>query len=277
MTRPAAAPTLPAPPPTDADRDVAPTGGLLPTQSLEDSHLAARVDRALRATGYGRLREIEVRVQARLVVLTGRVPSYHLKQVAQTTALTVPGVQAVRNDLDVGRPGGPQEAHAMRTQDGEPTHPPADASQTGEGKQTVPKQRERPGVLVVDDEHLVRIMVQLGLERDGFDVWLAANGQEAIQRYQAHRDRIGVVLLDIRMPGLDGPGTLDALRQVNPDVLVCFMTGELGGYTAEELRQRGAAHVIAKPFYLDHLANILRLLTQGVPADQLPSRGAGRG
>jgi osmotically-inducible protein OsmY len=66
--------------------------------------LAERVERALRATGYGPLRGIEVTVQARLVILGGRVPSYHLKQVAQTTALAVPGAHQVRNDLAVARP-----------------------------------------------------------------------------------------------------------------------------------------------------------------------------
>ena len=76
---------------------------LLP-QSQEDLCLAERVERALRATGYGPLRGIAVTVRARLVVLGGRVPSYYLKQVAQTTALAVPGTRQVRNDLDVGRP-----------------------------------------------------------------------------------------------------------------------------------------------------------------------------
>ena len=58
----------------------------------------------LRATGYGPLRGIEVTVQARLVILGGRVPSYYLKQVAQAAAMAVPGARQVRNDLDVSRP-----------------------------------------------------------------------------------------------------------------------------------------------------------------------------
>ena len=73
-------------------------------QSQEDFCLAERVERALRATGYGPLRGIEVSVDARLVILGGRVPSYYLKQVAQTTALAVPGVRHLRNDLDVVPP-----------------------------------------------------------------------------------------------------------------------------------------------------------------------------
>jgi CheY-like chemotaxis protein len=130
---------------------------------------------------------------------------------------------------------------------------------------------------VVDDEHFVRSMLQLGLERNGFDVWLAANGREATDLYRLHQDRIAVVLLDVRMPGLDGPGTLDALRELNPQVLACFMSGDAGAYDPQELLQRGAAHVIAKPFHLDPLADTLRLLVRGAPANPLPPAGdAGR-
>jgi osmotically-inducible protein OsmY len=88
---------------------MAQSAALLRQQSQEDLCLAERVERALRATGYGPLRGIEVTVHARLVILGGRVPSYYLKQVAQTTALAVPGARQVRNDLDVGRP---QPRHA---------------------------------------------------------------------------------------------------------------------------------------------------------------------
>ena len=75
----------------------------LPEQILEDVHLAEHVERALRTTGYGPLREIAVTAQVRLVILRGTVPSYYLKQVAQETALLVAGVDRVRNDLDVCR------------------------------------------------------------------------------------------------------------------------------------------------------------------------------
>lgn len=129
----------------------------------------------------------------------------------------------------------------------------------------------KPGVLVVDDDHLVRIMLQLGLERNGFDVWLATNGREAIDLYRAHREEIAVVLLDVRMPGLDGPATLDAMRRLNPEVRACFMSGDTGDYEPNDLLQRGGARVVAKPFLLDELANILRLLVLRVPAELLPS------
>ena len=84
----------------------APQATTLPlTQSLEDHRLAERVERALRATGYGALRTLRVSVSARVVILVGRVSSYYLKQLAQETALAVPGAHQIRNDLDVVQPG----------------------------------------------------------------------------------------------------------------------------------------------------------------------------
>lgn len=149
--------------------------------------------------------------------------------------------------------------------------PPSKKSQGAVAEPTVGQLCDKLGVLVVDDEHLVRIMVQLGLERNGFDVWLAPNGREAIDLYQAHEEDIDVVLLDVCMPGLDGPATLDALRQRHPHVRACFMTGATGPYEQDELVQRGAAQVIGKPFRLNDLANILRLLAQDVHADLFSS------
>ena len=74
------------------------------TQSREDLSLAEHVERALRATGHQPLREIKVTVHARIVILKGRVPNYYLKQVAQATAMTGPGVHQVCNNLEVGPP-----------------------------------------------------------------------------------------------------------------------------------------------------------------------------
>ena len=56
-------------------------------------------------------------------------------------------------------------------------------------------------------------------------MWLAVDGDDALDLYQRHRAEIDLVLLDVQMPGLDGPRTLDALREFDPDVLACFMTG----------------------------------------------------
>jgi DNA-binding NtrC family response regulator len=164
----------------------------------------------------------------------------------------------------------------MRPLDRKLIRPPSEAGQAGAGEPAVQQRGEKPGMLVVDDDHMVRVMVQLGLERDGFNVWLASNGREAIQLYRTYRNRIDVVLLDVRRPGADGPATLDALRNLNPEVLACFMSSDPGAYGPEELHQRGAAQFIVKPFRLDELANVLRRLTPGASAAPLPAGGSCR-
>ena len=105
MAQSAARPILPARDSAGDETGAARGTAPIVRQGQEDLCLAERVERALRATGYGPLRGVEVTVHARLVILGGRVPSYYLKQVAQTTALAVPGARHVRNDLDVVRCG----------------------------------------------------------------------------------------------------------------------------------------------------------------------------
>ena len=61
------------------------------------------------------------------------------------------------------------------------------------------------GILVVDDEAGVLRVLDLVLRQQGFAVWPAAGGVEAVELYRRHREAIDVVLLDVCMPGLDGP------------------------------------------------------------------------
>ena len=103
MAKPAALLILPSSTQSSKEANVVQAAPLL-EQSLEDLHLAERVEQALRATGQGALRGVEVTAHARHVILCGRLPTYYLKQIAQATALAVPGVHQVRNDLEVGRP-----------------------------------------------------------------------------------------------------------------------------------------------------------------------------
>jgi len=64
--------------------------------------LSVDIEQALRAAGYSGLRGVEIVVKSGVVLLTGRVPSYHMKQIAQATAMRMPGVLDVCNELDVG-------------------------------------------------------------------------------------------------------------------------------------------------------------------------------
>jgi two-component system, OmpR family, response regulator len=114
------------------------------------------------------------------------------------------------------------------------------------------------GVLVVDDDPEVRAAVDEGLRLHGFAVWLAADGQEALDLYRYHCETIDVALLDVCMPGLDGPRTLAALQKLSPHIRCCFMTGYLGTHTEQALRGLGADAVFMKPFLLSDVAQVLR-------------------
>lgn len=128
--------------------------------------------------------------------------------------------------------------------------------------------RQQSGILVVDDEPAVRGLLELALDGQGIKVWQAADGREAVEVYRRERDAIGLVLLDVRMPCLDGPGALRALREINPGLRCCFMSGNTGAYTVQQLLDLGAYHVFQKPLGLAQVVETLRKLL-AAPAPRL--------
>jgi anti-anti-sigma factor len=116
------------------------------------------------------------------------------------------------------------------------------------------------GVLVVDDDARLRGLLHQWLQRSEWAVWSAADGQQAIELYRRHREEISLVLLDVRMPGLDGPQTLAALQTIDPAVRCCFLTANPEPYTEEGLLLSGAIRVLRKPIPFAELLEALRLV-----------------
>ncbi len=107
-----------------------------------------------------------------------------------------------------------------------------------------------PRLLLVDDEDAIRTIARISLERlAGWTVIPVASGQAAIEAAQDDGP-FDVVLLDVMMPGLDGPSTLNGLRanHLPPEVPVVFLTAKVGSADREHLLSLGAAGVLAKPF-----------------------------
>lgn len=104
-------------------------------------------------------------------------------------------------------------------------------------------------VLLVDDEPHIRRIGELSLRGVGkWQVILAASGQEAVDL--AARETPDVILLDVMMPGLDGPSTLALLRE-KPEtskIPVIFMTAKVQKHEVERYLLLGAVGVIPKPF-----------------------------
>ena len=130
-------------------------------------------------------------------------------------------------------------------------------------------------VLVVDDVPLVREVLRAGLRCHGFEVRVAADGCEAVELYRREHDAIALVLLDVQMPGLDGPAVLTALRTIEPKVRAFFMTGDPGRYGEDRLLAAGARCVFAKPLNIpavvDELRRSLRCKDERETAAVLPS------
>ena len=113
-----------------------------------------------------------------------------------------------------------------------------------------------PGkVLLVDDEPKIRDILQEFLEISGFTVVTADSGEQALQSIMQSPPR--VVLLDIRMPGMDGLLTLKHLRVSHPNLPVVIITQDEQEDTMREAVLLGAYDYLIKPFNFDQLKIIL--------------------
>jgi len=120
--------------------------------------------------------------------------------------------------------------------------------------------RSKPCVLLADDDPDVRALLTAVLDHNGFEVLAAEGGREAVELYRRNQAEIAVVLLDVQMPGMDGPAALAAIRQINPAVPCCLMSGEAARHVAGRVREVGADLVFEKPFHLTAFAQACRQL-----------------
>lgn len=106
-------------------------------------------------------------------------------------------------------------------------------------------------ILVVDDERDIRDGSERILTRKGYRVTTASNGEEALQHVE--ETRFAIVLLDLKMPGMDGLEVLRLIRESHPETLVIVITGYATIETAIEAMKRGAYDFMPKPFKPDQL------------------------
>lgn len=104
-------------------------------------------------------------------------------------------------------------------------------------------------VLLVEDEADIQLIARLALENiGGFEVLICSSGQEALDKAPGFEPQL--VLLDVMMPGLDGPATLAGLRRLPglADVPMVFVTAKAQRNEIERYRSLGVLDVIVKPF-----------------------------
>lgn len=113
-----------------------------------------------------------------------------------------------------------------------------------------------PRILVVDDEPTMREMLRIVLRRDGYDVDVAENGEEAIALLR--HEPFDALVLDIRMPDVSGIDVLRAAKQIDGNIVVFMMTAFASTESAVEAMRLGAADYFTKPFNMDDLRTKVR-------------------
>jgi len=116
----------------------------------------------------------------------------------------------------------------------------------------MPKSR----ILVVDDEAAIRDSLKMTLEYEGYEFLSAATGQEGLALIE--RESPDLVLLDVKMPGMDGLEVLDRIRAINDALPVVVVSGHGTISTAVEATKKGAFDFIEKPFASDRVLVSLR-------------------
>lgn len=108
-------------------------------------------------------------------------------------------------------------------------------------------------ILIVDDQYGIRILLNEVLQKVGYDIFQAANGVQALEIAKEHSPDL--VLLDMKIPGMDGIEILKRMKEYDPTIAVIIMTayGELD--MIQRAKDLGAITHFAKPFDIDDIRN----------------------
>lgn len=134
----------------------------------------------------------------------------------------------------------------------------------------LPSPHANPGarmVLFVDDEPLLRELAQEALEAAGYAVLLAADGEEALERFEAEHKRIGAVVMDVTMPRMNGLEAFERMQRFDPSVPVILSSGYLEPDYGARSSFRPAAF-LNKPYPLKQLMALLEGVMDPVGTDQ---------
>src|SRR5258708_6226381 len=117
-----------------------------------------------------------------------------------------------------------------------------------------------PKILVIDDEADMRFAVRMLLERSGHSVIEAENGDNALAKLDEMIPDL--VLLDMRLPGMDGIQILQKLREKQKDLPIIMVTGYGNVELAEQALQLGADHYLSKPFHNKELIGVIQQILE---------------
>ena len=114
---------------------------------------------------------------------------------------------------------------------------------------------KKGSILVVDDEEIMRDVLEVLLSSTGYKVDLAKTGEEGLEMYS--RRSYDVVLLDVSMPGIGGLSTLEELLKIDSDAVVLMITAYATFDTAVSAWEKGATGIVRKPFQNEQIINLV--------------------
>lgn len=122
---------------------------------------------------------------------------------------------------------------------------------------------ERPSptqksVLIIDDERQVRETIEDILDMESVTAITAANGEDGVAQFVAHQAEIGLIILDLSMPGMSGVDTFIALRQVDPTAKIILSSGYSEADIEKKLGNMHPTGFLHKPYRLDTVLHIIK-------------------
>ncbi|MHB8056894.1 MAG: response regulator [Desulfuromonadaceae bacterium] len=115
------------------------------------------------------------------------------------------------------------------------------------------------GILLVDDEEVLREVGKSLLESLGYRVYLAEDGQQALETYALEKENISLVILDLLMPKMGGKETLQRLMESYPGISVIILSGFIQEGTVHDLNNLGAKGFLRKPYLCQELSKAVAM------------------
>lgn len=120
----------------------------------------------------------------------------------------------------------------------------------------------RGTVLIVENEQFMLGLIERVFSQHGYQVLVAADGEEAIEVYRLHKLDIDVVLLDVGLPKVNGVDVFYKMKSENPAVRVIIVSGFLEPELRTKMQQAGVEHFIDKPYMLDQVLETIQTLIE---------------
>jgi PAS domain S-box-containing protein len=139
--------------------------------------------------------------------------------------------------------------------------------QSTAAEQTAPlSSGKAQSVLIIDDESIIQDLIQDVLQSEGYSIITARDGETGIRLFRSKAEEIGLVILDVVLPKLDGQTVLSEIRKIRRDVKVLVISGYSKANVKKEMLESGIDGYIAKPFSIVHLVETVESLISGKSA-----------